>query len=240
MGREGGFEPPSPGWSPGALPSLCYPRTGETATALARHGELPIQQRGAQGRTCRRASDSQSSAQTRQRRPETLNSDAGGRVPAARLPLWPGNRPGSPNGGTAAAGRKNWAARGDSPVSKRRVGEIHLRQHQDQCSFELNRAHCHRAMIRQPKYLIECPMSIPKIGQTAAPPATCIVRRDSREIGSPAAQGHSPDHWRGIDCNWRGSRDGAPGWVPDLLQRSVRCLTASCSLSHSRGRKGIV
>src|SRR5690349_11807783 len=27
MGREGGFEPPSPGRSPGALPSLCYPRT---------------------------------------------------------------------------------------------------------------------------------------------------------------------------------------------------------------------
>ena len=26
LGREGGFEPPSPGWSPGALPKLCYPR----------------------------------------------------------------------------------------------------------------------------------------------------------------------------------------------------------------------
>jgi hypothetical protein len=97
------------------------------------------------------------------------------------LPLWPGNRPGSPNGGTAAAGRKNWAARGDSPVSKRRVGEIHLRQHQDQCSFELNRAHCHRAMIRQPKYLIECPMSIPKIGQTAAPPRD--LYREARFTG---------------------------------------------------------
>lgn len=30
MGREGGIEPPSPGWSPGALPKLCYPRTVRT------------------------------------------------------------------------------------------------------------------------------------------------------------------------------------------------------------------
>src|SRR5579885_3445465 len=66
-------------------------------------------------------------------------------------------------GGQGGQPRLETSCRGDPPAAA--PGSV---------SFELNRAHCHRAMIRQPKYLIECPMSIPKIGQTAAPPPALI------------------------------------------------------------------
>ena len=37
-GGEDGFEPPSPGWTPGALPSLCYPRIRQEGNVQCRIG----------------------------------------------------------------------------------------------------------------------------------------------------------------------------------------------------------